>query len=477
MADSLNPNVPGVSFASLPPDLAQEAQSLRRRRALVDLLLTRGLTPPTAPTSGGITLPISPLAALGSAASMGTAALAQKGLDRGEQDLATRYSQGLQDAQFNVGEMIKNKDYSGAAQVAGRYPAMKTITEKLLERQFPANAFHTTYGPGGAEQPAIVDMNNPTAPPLPVGGAKTPPLHPVETAGADGLPQTSFVNLNQPSLPDMAKPAKLVGENLGGTTALVSPYGPERTLAHTLDPNRVPTPEDMESDAKMIAEYRKPGYGSAGGRMSPWQVATMRRVDEISGGKYDTATYPIAKAGEINFIEKNGPQIRAFGTLARHAEAAKELFKALDNPSDIQRINQARNFFQQEFGVAAPTQVSLAKQFLADEMAKAVLTGPGALDDRKHFAEALSRSSSSAQFEGDLDTTLKFAVEQMKGHEQQYKSVTKSNRQDFQDRFLDPQMRTLYNKYGGGRREADRGGLPSAAAIDAELARRAASGQ
>ncbi len=189
--------------------------------------------------------------------------------------------------------------------------------------------------------------------------------------------------------------------------------------------------------------------------------------------------FPVAKAGEINFIEKNGPQIRAFGTLARHVEAAKELFKALDNPTDIPRINQARNFFQQEFGMAAPTQVNLAKQFIADEMAKAVLTGPGALDDRKHFAEALSRSSSAAQFEGDLNTTMKFAVEQMKGHEQQYKSMTKSNRTDFQERFLDPQMQAIYRKYGGGRRAGDQGGLnlPDASAIDAELARRAASGR
>lgn len=479
MADALDPSTPGLSYSQYPPELQQEAASLKRRRALVDLMLMRAMQPPPTPTSGGITLPVSPFASLAQLGGGLAAATMGRRADAQDADLSSRYAQGLSDAQFNVGEMIKNKDYTGAAQVAGRYPAMKSITEKLLERQFPQNAFHTTYNAEGKEQPSIVDMNNPGAPPLPVGGPKIPPLHPVESADEGGLPQTSFVDLSQPSIPPVPKPVKLGEVNTGGENTLYNPYSGERTggFIRTPDPSKIPTPEEIEADARMIAENRKPGYGSSGGRMQPWQADVMRRVDVMTGGKYDASVYPVAKAGEINFLEKNGPQINAFGTLARHVEAARDLFKTLDNPTDIPRLNQARNFFQQEFGVAAPTQVNLAKQFIADEMAKAVLNGPGALDDRKHFAEALSRSASTAQFEGDLDTTMRFAVEKLKGHEQQYKSATKSNRQDFQERFLDPQMKTLYNKYGGGRRAADQGGLPSPAAIDAELARRAASGQ
>src|SRR5204862_2694077 len=118
------------------------------------------------------------------------------------------------------------------------------------------------------------------------------------------------------------------------------------TLPHTLDPNRVPQPEDIESMAKLIAEYRMPAPTGIAAR-SPGASIIMRRVSEINP-TYDAATFPVAKAGEINFIEKNGPQIRAFGTLARPVEAAQELFKALDNPTDIRHINQARNFIRQE---------------------------------------------------------------------------------------------------------------------------------
>jgi hypothetical protein len=475
-SDILDPRTQGFSVSPYPPELQGEAAALHRRRALADMLMLRAIQPMPQPTGyGGIPVPISPLAGLSHMVQMGLGVRAGSGVDQGEAALAGRYSSGLEQATTEMQDAMSKGDFKTAGSVASRWPALKSVATALFQQQLPKPVIHTTFGPGGTEQPAVVNLNQPEAPPVPIGGMKSPPLHPTETVGPGGLPQTSFLNLNQPELAPVAKPAPLHAANLGGTTKLFSPYGPERDLQHTLDPNRVPTLEDIEANAKMIAEYRMPGYTGNAAR-TPGGGAVMRRVSELNP-QYDAAIFPVAKAGEINFIEKNGPQIRAFGTLARHAEAAKDLFTALDNPTDIRRLNQAYNFFREEFGVAAPTQVSLAKQFIADEMAKAVLNGPGALDDRKHFAEALSRSASKAQFAGDLDTTMKFAVEQMKGHEQQYKSMTKSNRADFQERFLDPQMKAIYNKYGGGRRSADQTpGLPDPAAVDAELRRRGVGG-
>jgi hypothetical protein len=475
MPDILDPRTQGFSVSPYPPELQGEAAALHRRRALADMLMLRAMQPMQQPTGwGGIPVPISPLAGLSHLAQAGLGGMAGQGVDQGEAALANRYSEGMSGATQQVTDLMQKGDFAGASHVASRWPALKAISEKLLERQMPQNVIHDIVGSTGQPQPNIVNLNEPGAPPTPLGLPKPPTLHPVEVAGPGGQPQTNFVDLTKPQEP-LPKPVALHAAGLGGTTDLFNPYGPERTLQHTLDPNRVPQPEDIESMAKLIAEYRMPAPTGMAARSSGAAIV-MRRVAEINP-TYDAATFPVAKAGEINFIEKNGPQIRAFGTLARHAEAAKDLFTALDNPTDIRRLNQAYNFFREEFGVAAPTQVSLAKQFIADEMAKAVLNGPGALDDRKHFAEALSRSASKAQFAGDLDTTMKFAVEQMKGHEQQYKSMTKSNRADFQERFLDPQMRAIYNKYGGGRRTSDQTpGLPDPAAIDAELRRRGAGG-
>lgn len=471
--DILDPRTQGYSISPYPPELQGEAASLHRRRALADMLMLRAMQPMQQPTGyGGIPVPISPLAGLSHMAQMGLGVRAGSGVDQGEAALANRYSEGMSGATQQVTDLMKQGDYAGASHVASRWPALKAISEKLLERQMPQNVIHDITGSTGQPQPNIVNLNEPGATPTPLGLPKPPTYHPIETASPTGQPQTSFYDPTKPPAAPLPKPTALHAAGLGGTTDLFNPYGPERTLAHTLDPNRIPQPEDIEANAKMIAEYRMPGYTGMSAR-SPGAALVMRRVSELNP-TYDAAVFPVAKAGEINFIEKNGPQIRAFGTLGRHAQAAKDLFAALDNPTDIRRLNQAYNFFREEFGVAAPTQVNLAKQFIADEMAKAVLNGPGALDDRKHFAEALSRSASTAQFAGDLDTTLKFAAEQLKGHEQQYKSMTKSNRADFQERFLDPQMRAVYQKYGGGRRAGDQTpGLPDPAAIDAELARRA----
>src|SRR6267154_1652685 len=442
MADTLDPRTQGYSVSPYPPELQGEAAALHRRRALADMLMLRAMQPMPQPTGyGGIPVPISPFAGLAHIAQTGIGAMAGQGVDQGEAALANRYSEGLQGATKQVTDLTGQGKFDEASQVASRWPALKAISEKLLERQI----------------------------------APRPTYHPFETATPSGEPATSFYDPNNPPEGAVKKPFKMGFENLSNVVQPVNPYTQTAPLPRGLDPNRVPTPEDVEATARMIAEYRMPGYTGNSAR-SLGAALTMRRVSELNP-QYDAAIFPVAKAGEINFIEKNGPQIRAFGTLARHVEAAKELFKTLDNPTDIPRLNQARNFFQQEFGVAAPTQVNLAKQFIADEMAKAVLTGPGALDDRKHFAEALARHASQAQFEGDLDTTMKFAVEQMKGHEQQYKSMTKSNRADIQERFLDPQMQSIYRKYGGGRRASDQTpGLPDPAAIDAELARRKAAG-
>lgn len=475
MPDFLDPRTQGYSVSPYPPELQGEAAALHRRRALADMLLMRSMQPIQQPTGyGGIPVPISPFAGLAHIAQAGLGGMAGQGVDQGEAALANRYSEGVQGATKQVTDLIKGGDFAGASQIASRWPAMRHVAEALMTQQMPKPAIHTLYGPGSTEQPAVVNLNEPNAPPVPLGGTKSPPLHPVETAGPGGLPQTSFANLNQPELAPMPKPAPLHAANLGGTTELFNPYGPERTLKHTMDPNRVPTPEDLEANAQMIVERRMPaltGYASK----APAGAAIMRRVFE-KDPNFNAGDYPIAIAGEKNFLSKNGPQINAFNTLIGHVQAAKEMYAALDNPTDIPRLNAARNQFLREFGSPLPTQLDVAKQFIADESVKAVLNGPGALDDRKAMAEKLKASSSPAQFEADANTVIKFGVEKLKAHEQQYKSATSRHRADFQERFLTPSSKATYNQYGGGRRVSDTPGLPDPAAIDAELARRTAAG-
>jgi hypothetical protein len=125
----------------------------------------------------------------------------------------------------------------------------------------------------------------------------------------------------------------------------------------------------------------------------------------------------------------------------------------------------------------------MAKSFIAAEAVKAVSGGPGTWEDRKTVAERLSKSQSPAAFNAASDTAIKFGAEQLKGHLQQLKGMTKGMRGEAEfSGFLTPQARSAFLQYGGslnaGRRAGDQGGLqlPDTNAIDAELARRKAAG-
>jgi hypothetical protein len=490
MADALNPAVPGATVSPYPPDLQLQAQQIARRRAISDMLLMRAMQPQQQPTGyGGQPVPMSPFAAIAPMVGAVLAARGQGKTDAASADLSQRYTTGLAAARQAMLERIKTGDLAGANEVAGPWPALSHLADAAAMQTMPKRELTKTFDASGREQPGIVDINAPTPTAAPIGQPKPNPLHPVETADASGHPQTSFVDLTSPSgnLPDMPKPFKVSPVALGGTTDLVDEYGKPRTLKHTIDPNRVPLPEDMPGIVKAIGEYRQPGYTAGNAARSPGASQVMGAVYRAYPN-YDASVFPVVQAGEKEFNQKNAPVVRSFGTLVGHVTAAKELFKALDNPSDVQRVNQARNFFQQEFGYPAPGNVDVAKQFIADESVKAVLGAPGALDDRKAMAEKLSRSASSAQFMTDADTVIHFGVENMKNHLQQLKGMTKGKRaeEDF-IQYLSPNARQAFFQYGGSdRRKGPQEGiaapqstqsgsvsLPSTSDIDAELARRA----
>ncbi len=427
--DILDPRTFGQSVSPYPPELQGEAASLHRRRALADMLMLRAMQPMPQPTGyGGIPVPISPFAGLSHIAQMGLGVGAGSGVDAGEQALAQRYSSGLQDATSQMQDAIQREDFKGAGDIASRWPALKAVSEKLFERQIPPR----------------------------------PTFHPYESADpTTGKPTTSWYDPNNPPAGAIPKPAPLHAVPLGGTTNLESMYGPPRVLPHTLDPNRVPLPEDMPAIIKAIGEYHQPGYTGVSAR-SPGAAHIMAAVFKAYPN-YDASVFPVVQAGEKEFNQKNAPQVRAFGTFVGHVQAAKELYAALENPTDITRINQARNFFQEEFGYPAPAALDTARPFLAGEAVKAVTGGPGAVEDRKIIAERFSKAQSPAAFNAAAETAIKFGAEQLKGHLQQLKGMTKGKRaeEDF-IQYLTPAARRAFFAAGGvERRQGTQEGVAS----------------
>lgn len=147
MPDIFAPNTPGVTVSPYPTDLQQQASALSRRRALADALLARSFQPAQQATGpGGMPVPTSIFAHLAPIANMFAASAIGGNVDKGQADLAGKYQTGLDAATKMVTEQMKAGDYAGASQTANRWPALKTITEKLLERQLPD--FHVSEGVG-----------------------------------------------------------------------------------------------------------------------------------------------------------------------------------------------------------------------------------------------------------------------------------------------------------------------------------------
>lgn len=443
MADPLAPNLPGMSFGGYPPDLQADASAIRRRQAIADMLMMRAFQPmQQAQGPGGLPVPTSPLAALTPALAPLAALYSTKGIDKAQGDLAQKYTTGQNAAIKAVQDALANNDVAGAARLAlgSNYSSLRPVGEKLINPEKVA----------------------------------------VETVGPDGRPVTRFVP-KEGQTADLPKPVKLDPLNLGGTTTMVDPYK-TGTYAHTLDPNKIALPEDIDAVAKQIAEYRMPAYAGTAAR-SPNAMRVMAKVQQLNPS-FDSSVFPVVKAGEEKFNNTNAAQVRQFGTLVGHVQAAKELYNALGNPTDVTRLNAARNFFQEEFGYPAPAALDTARPFLAGEAVKAVTGGPGSVEDRRIMAERFSKSQSPEAFNAAADTTIKFGSEQLRGHLQQLKGMTKGKRSegDF-NQYLTPAARQAFEQYTGTKlgtpgpgiaapQGAAPAGLPSMDAIDAELKRR-----
>lgn len=433
MADPFAPSVPGVSVSPYPVDLQQQAAALSRRRALADALLARSLQPAQQATGpGGMPVPTSIFAHLAPLANLLAASVMGRGVDKGQADLAGTYQTGLDSALKQVTDQMKSGDYAGASQTAGRWPAMKTIQEKLLERQLPQNVLHNTYGPQG-EQPSIVDLHNPSAPPAPVGGVKPQPLHPVETASPTGEPQTSFVDLTKPQEP-MAKPVRKLFENTGGEIVPVNPYTQTEPLPKTLDPNRVGSPEDIDAAANLIATY-KLAPPSAQGVRGVNGAAIMRRVAEINP-QYDAKIFNTAKIAEHDFASgKQGNTIRSFNVALNHLDALDKAGANLNNVS-FRPGNQLYNYVTEQLGQPAPTEFSAIKKIVGDEIVKAIIGSGGGVTDREEASATISRANSPEQLQGVIKKYKDLMSGQLGGLRQQYIASTGKN--DF-DKFLTPE--------------------------------------
>ena len=199
------------------------------------------------------------------------------------------------------------------------------------------------------------------------------------------------------------------------------------------------------ADIKAIANYQ----------MSPSQFSVRNNRRERAMGDvmlydptYDQRRYNSTNQAITAFAKgKQGDAVRSFSVAIEHLGTAEELGKALQN-GDIQLLNRVRNTFKAQFGYDAPANFDTAKQIVSDEIAKAVIGGQNAEQDRRGLQENLKNSSSPTQLAGVIHTFKELMGGQIIGYKHQYETSTGLH--NFED-MLTPRARLEVSKVSADR--------------------------
>jgi ribosomal protein S24E len=143
---------------------------------------------------------------------------------------------------------------------------------------------------------------------------------------------------------------------------------------------------------------------------------------------------------------KNGDTITAFNTAISHLDVLKQLYRALNN-GDVQSINRIKNTFQQEFGYAAPNDVSALSSIIGGEVVKATVGAQNALGDRDEVRESIKRDLGSQQADSVIDKYQKLMAGQLNARKFAYEQSTGLH--NFEDKFLLPRSQQVLHSVAG----------------------------
>lgn len=174
-------------------------------------------------------------------------------------------------------------------------------------------------------------------------------------------------------------------------------------------------------------------------RNGPEAEALINRVFEISpnASAQDLPTQMQA----LNAFNKGvpGQRVTALNTAMNHLDTIKDLGAALKN-GDTTAFNAVAQFFAQQTGDPAPTNMDEAAEIVGNEIMKSIVaSGAGTGPEREKLAESFSKARSPAQINDAIKTARSLLSGQAASLALQYKNGTK--RDDFYDR--NPVLRGL----------------------------------
>lgn len=181
-------------------------------------------------------------------------------------------------------------------------------------------------------------------------------------------------------------------------------------------------PDSRSEMAKSIASYQIAPLASFA-LTKPGGPETMAQVMKLNPD-YQESRYPeINKAMSAFGTGKQGDIVRALDVGVQHLAVFDQAAAALKN-GDIQKLNSLGNYFQQQFGVAAPTTMDGLKQIVATEIEKSVAGGIGSSGDRDRLMKSLDSANSPAQLQAMTDGFRNLMAGQLSGLKRQYENAT-----------------------------------------------------
>jgi len=219
----------------------------------------------------------------------------------------------------------------------------------------------------------------------------------------------------------------------------------EKRLQEEADSSGGLSPQALDIAAQMVLQSGvMPPLGS-GKRASEARVQVMNRVAEMTGTDAAAGASNIignqqntlaAKATLKDFTSGiSSRRVVANNTAINHLETMDKLAADLNN-RDTRIFNAAGNAFAAATGQSAPTSFDAAKQLVAAEVIKAVVSNGGGVTERQEAAQNFSRANSPQQLKEVINTYRELLGGQLQSLEGQYKAGT--NRDDFRSKFLTP---------------------------------------
>ena len=282
----------------------------------------------------------------------------------------------------------------------------------------------------------------------------------MQSNGSPSQQSTPWPNGEQSAPSPQQIPQGILGAGMpsgGGPSSLPQPQvQPQDSLASNQDLSAIDQatgrresylkslPTNVREYIKKVADYEiDPRTSSIRGGH---RENIMSAVAQYSPG-YDQNTFPARGAAVKAF--STGPQgnaVRSFDVAIDHLETVDKLATALGN-GDTQAINNLKNIVKEKLGYDAPVNFNAAKSIVGAEIAKAIVGGQNALQDRQELREALTTASSPQQLRGVISSYTALMAGQIKGLKKQYEETT--GRKDFDNRLRDATRTRLLGGEGG----------------------------